>query len=62
MSHLPVGQVARKLNTSARVLTELFYRGVLDGDRCPIVAGRRMIPSDYLPTIKSELKRRKSKG
>ena len=61
MSHFPIGQVARDLNVSARVLTDLFYRGVLDGERCPIVAGRRMIPSNYLPTIKRELKRRKTK-
>jgi hypothetical protein len=33
----------------------LFYQRVLDDDRCPIVGGRRLIPAEYLPTIRAAL-------
>jgi hypothetical protein len=38
-----------------RFVSDLFAQGRLDTDRCPVVAGCRMIPESYLPTIRAEL-------
>ena len=34
----------------ARDITDLFYGGLLPGERCPVLAGRRLIPARDLGT------------
>jgi len=51
MKHLSVSQAARRLNARPRDISDLFYRRRLRDDLCPIVAGRRLIPEDYLGMI-----------
>jgi hypothetical protein len=53
-----VGEAARRANVRPQVLTNLFYRGVLDGRVCPVVAGRRVIPAEYLPVLLSVVRER----
>ena len=61
-----VSGVARKLTREygeeviAREITNLFYLGRLDGRRCPVVSGRRLIPDDYVPIIRQVLRERRS--
>jgi hypothetical protein len=61
-----VSGVASKLNHEygeeviAREITILFYLGMLDGRRCPVVSGRRLIPDDYVPVIRQVLHERRS--
>jgi hypothetical protein len=50
-SFLSVGEVAEEINVPPRVITNALYDRKLDVSRCPIVAGRRLIPRDYLPEI-----------
>ena len=50
-----VGEVARQTGVEPRVISDLLYSRKLSIDRCPIVAGRRLIPSDYVPEIKRVL-------
>jgi hypothetical protein len=54
--HFIVSQVARRCGVPPRVISDLFYARRLDDRRCPIVAGRRLIPSDYLPEIEAILR------
>ena len=56
--HLTVGEVAKRLGVKSAHLTRLFYDGVFRDDICPIVCGRRIIPTSYLPEIRAALKRR----
>ena len=57
MKHLSVSEAARRLNARPRDISDLFYRRQLRDDLCPIVAGRRLIPEDYLEVIASVLRR-----
>ena len=57
MKHLSVSEAARHLNARPRDISDIFYRRQLRDDLCPIVAGRRLIPEDYLPEIARALKR-----
>ena len=57
MSHLSVSEVARRLGANPRDISDLFYRRRLRDDLCPIIAGRRLIPEDYLDMIQAELRR-----
>ena len=57
MKHLSVSEVARRLEARPRDISDLFYRRALRDDLCPIVAGRRLIPEDYLDVIAMVLKR-----
>jgi hypothetical protein len=41
---------------SPRVLADLFYRRKLYDARCPVVAGRRLIPADYVEQIDAILR------
>ncbi len=64
--HIGVGEAVRRLAATeprlkkfrAHDLSEALYRGRLDGARCPVVAGRRLIPVDYLPEIVRVLTRK----
>lgn len=55
MPYLTVSEIARRFGVRPRLISDLFYSRVLDDGRCPVLAGRRMIPEDYLPTIASML-------
>jgi len=52
---ISVGQAAAKFKISPRVIATLFYTRKFRDDLCPVVAGRRLIPADYLPEIERVL-------
>ena len=56
---LSVGQTAKAIGAGARPcdITNLFYKGRLREDLCPIVGGRRLIPRDYVDQIAAVLRR-----
>ena len=54
---MSVGEVARKLKARPQDISDLFYKRKLRDDLCPIIAGRRLIPPDYLDVIRWALKR-----
>lgn len=57
MKLLAITEVAerRDVNVAPRVISDAFYQGRLDRSKCPVVGGRRLIPLDYLPELKSVL-------
>jgi len=55
--YLSVSEAARRLGARPRDISDLFYRRVMRDDWCPIVTGRRMIPSEYLEMVRAALKR-----
>jgi hypothetical protein len=57
MDYLSVSEAARRLGAKPKDISDLFYRRALRDDLCPIVAGRRLIPDDYLDIIRLALKR-----
>ena len=62
MNYLSVGDVAERLGVRPAHITGLFYRRDLSAERCPIVAGRRLIPPDYVEVIAMALGRKGVKG
>lgn len=64
MDYLTVSEAARELSGTCggvvrpRDISDLFYQRELRDDLCPLVGGRRMIPTDYLPLIADQLRRR----
>ena len=58
-SFLFVGAVAARLNVSPHVVSYLFQMRRLDCNLCPVVAGRRLIPEEYVPEIAREVRRLK---
>lgn len=54
---LSVSAVAMRLGVRPKDISDAFYQRRLDCDRCPVFAGRRMIPADYLDGIAIELRR-----
>jgi hypothetical protein len=52
---LSVGEAADEIGVKPRMISDLFYARQLSAERCPIVAGRRLIPRDYLPEIAAVL-------
>jgi hypothetical protein len=57
MPQLSVSEAARRIGANPKDISDLFYRRELRDDSCPIVAGRRLIPDDYLDVIRLALKR-----
>jgi hypothetical protein len=57
MSYLSVSEAARRLGARPKDICDLLYRRALRDDLCPIVAGRRLIPEDYLEIIEMALRR-----
>lgn len=57
MAHISVSEAARRLGAKPKDISDLFYRRVLRDDLCPIVAGRRLIPENYLCMVAHALKR-----
>jgi hypothetical protein len=64
MSHprLIVSEVARLLGVPPREISDLFYQRRLDDEICPVVGGRRLIPVEYIPVIRSVLQQRNPEG
>jgi hypothetical protein len=56
MKFLSVSEAARCLGAAPRDISDLFYRRQLRDDLCPITAGRRLIPENYLDSIRMVLK------
>ncbi len=52
MSLVTVSELARKIGAKPRDISTLFYARQLDDAVCPIVGGRRLIPEDYIETIR----------
>lgn len=57
LDYLSVGDVARRLGVSPRRITDLYYSGRVRSDRCPVIAGRRLIPPDMVEVIAMALRR-----
>ena len=55
MSLISISQAAEELRVPPRAISDLFWQGQLDRNCCPVVAGRRVIPRDYLPAIRAVL-------
>jgi hypothetical protein len=55
MQHFSVSEVARQIGARPKDISDLFYQRRLDDERCPIVAGRRLIPEDYVAIVKAAL-------
>ena len=60
MDYLSVSEAARMLGVAPKVLSDLLYQRVLSIEVCPLVAGRRLIPRDYLSTVREILRTRQS--
>lgn len=64
MRFLTVSGAARQISARQRVtiaphlISDLFYKRLLDDQKCPVLGGRRVIPSDYLPQIEKVLGQR----
>lgn len=54
---LSVSEVARLLGAKPKDISDLFYARELRDDIAPIVAGRRLIPEDYVEVIRTVLQR-----
>ena len=52
-----VSEVARLLGAKPKDISDLFYSRELRDDIAPIVAGRRLIPDDYVEAIRETLRR-----
>jgi hypothetical protein len=53
-----ISTLARRWGLPPQVLSNLFYRRVLDDTICPVVNGRRVIPGEYVPEIEQVLRDR----
>jgi hypothetical protein len=56
MSFTTMGEIADKYGIRPRHISDLFYARQLDGKRCPVVNGRRLIPTNYVPKIVQALR------
>lgn len=62
---LSIGEAAQLVGIPAGKLSVWFYRGFLDGSSCPVIAGRRVIPSSFLKEIREkaiQIARRQREG
>ena len=57
MPYICVGEAAKRLGANPIHISQLFYSQQLRSDLCPVIAGRRLIPLDYLDLIRAALKR-----
>jgi hypothetical protein len=55
MPHKTASEIARELGCRPRDISDLFYARKLDDSRCPIIAGRRVIPLEYVPEVRRVL-------
>jgi hypothetical protein len=56
MKHFSVSDLARQIGAKSKDISDLFYQRKLDDRRCPVTAGRRLIPEDYVPVIERTLR------
>ena len=56
MQQMSVSEAARRLGAKPKDISDLFYQRRLDDERCPVIAGRRLIPEDYLAEIEAVLR------
>jgi hypothetical protein len=56
-NYLGVREAAAELDYPARKLSDDLYAGRLDVSRCPLVAGRRLIPRNCLAEFRVALQR-----
>ena len=54
-NYLTVSDVVRELGIRPRDVSDLFYQRRLDDAECPVIGGRRLIPSSYVPFIRATL-------
>jgi hypothetical protein len=57
-SDTSISALARRTGVPPQVLSNLFYRRVLDDQQCPVVNGRRVIPAVYVTVIERVLRER----
>jgi len=55
MLHKTASEIARELGCRPRDISDLFYARKLDDSRCPIIAGRRVIPPEYIAEVRRVL-------
>lgn len=55
--YISVSEAARQIGVAPRCISDLFYSRQLRDDLNPVVAGRRMIRTDYLDMIRAALRR-----
>jgi hypothetical protein len=56
MPQLSVSEAARRIGSRPTDIGDLFYGRERRDDPCPIVAGHRVIPEEYLPQIEQSLR------
>jgi hypothetical protein len=56
-SHFSVGELSRLWGCTPRTISDAIYQQLLDGRRCPIEGGRRLIPADYVEEARRILRR-----
>lgn len=50
-----VGEAARRIGVTPRIISDLLYARKIGVDCCPVVAGRRLISAHYLAEIERAL-------
>ncbi len=50
-----VSELAREWGCRPRDISDAFYARKLDESRCQFIAGRRLIPLDYVSTVREVL-------
>lgn len=58
MPFYSISELADEIGCPPKMISDLFFRRVLDPSRCTIKAGRRLIPEDYVTHVKRALRQR----
>lgn len=53
---LTAGAAADRIGATPKDVSDAIYRRRVDVSRCPVVAGRRLIPTDLLPELRKAIK------
>lgn len=53
-----VSDLARQFNCPPRQISDLLYARLIPDSECPVVGGRRLIPSKYVTIIAAKLAER----
>jgi hypothetical protein len=56
--HLTVSEAARRLGCRPRDISDALYHRVIPDEACPLIGGRRLIPTDVLPRVRAVLEER----
>src|SRR5262245_60079657 len=57
MSFYSITELADRYGVAPKAISDLFFRRLLDPDRCIVKAGRKLIPSEYVPHVERALRR-----